>query len=32
MHLDYWAFNKKTVKEKYPISVVEEFLDELYAF
>jgi hypothetical protein len=32
MRVDYWALNKKTVKEKYPISVVEEFLDELFGF
>jgi hypothetical protein len=27
--VDYWELNGKTVKDRYPIPVVDEFLDEL---
>lgn len=29
--VDYWALNKERVKVKFPISIVEELLDELYS-
>ena len=30
MCVEYWAFNKKTIKNRYPIPRIDELLDELY--